>query len=91
MIFRRGISFFPVVLLFAAAAGILVVAALTSWWMLLALIPLAMMVGCMAMMMTTHVRMAGRPSAARFGCCGMSATFPASDGRRAQGSESSAD
>lgn len=90
MIFRRGLPFFPVVLV-AAAVAILVAAALTSWWMLLALIPLAMMVGCMAMMMTTHLRMAGRPSAPRSGCCGMSAITAAPIGPRAQHSESTAD
>jgi hypothetical protein len=91
MIFRRGFPFFPVVLA-AAAVATLVAAALTSSWMLLALIPLAMMVGCMAMMMTAHLRMAGRPSAPRSGCCGMSHISAAPVGPRAQQhSESTAD
>jgi hypothetical protein len=55
MMFRRGNPFIPVVFV-AAAVAILVAAALTSWWVLLALIPLAMMVGCMAMMMSAAQR-----------------------------------
>jgi hypothetical protein len=89
MMFRRRNPFIPVVFV-AAAVAILVAAALTSWWMLLALIPLAMMVGCMAMMMTTHPCMAGRPSAPPSGCCGMSAITAGPIGTRAQHSENTA-
>lgn len=69
--FRRGIPFVSVVLV-AAAVAVMLAAALTSWWVLFALIPLAMMVGCVAMM-ATHRRMPGGPSAARCGCCAVSA------------------
>lgn len=62
---RRGFRVFPVALLVAAVA-MTVVAALTTWWLLLALIPLAMMVGCAAMM--TAGRMPCAPRANR-GCC----------------------
>ena len=64
---RRGFPFFPVVL-FAAAVAIVVAAALTTWWVLLALIPLTMMLGCVAMM-ATHRSMPCAPSARR-SCCG---------------------
>jgi hypothetical protein len=72
---RRGFPFFPVVL-FAAAVAIVVAAALTTWWVLLALIPLTMMLGCVAMM-ATHGRMPCSPSAGR-GCCAVSALSPGS-------------
>jgi hypothetical protein len=45
--FDRG---FPLVGVALVAAAAVVIAALTSWWVLLALVPLVMMVGCMAMM-----------------------------------------
>jgi len=51
------------------AAVIVTVAALTSWWVLLALVPLAMMVGCMAMMAPMARRMAGDPKVERWRCC----------------------
>jgi hypothetical protein len=66
-VFRRGIAFVSVVLV-AAAVAIVLAAALTSWWVLLALIPLTMMVACVAVM-AAHRRM---PSAARCGCCAVS-------------------
>jgi peptidoglycan/LPS O-acetylase OafA/YrhL len=65
--FRRGIPFVSMVLV-AAAVAIVLAAALTSWWVLLALMPLAMMVGCVAMM-AAHRRTPRGPSAARCGCC----------------------
>lgn len=46
--FTRAVSFVAVAAV--AAAVVIAVAALTTWWVLLALIPLVMMVGCMAMM-----------------------------------------
>jgi hypothetical protein len=52
----------------AAAIAVVAAAALTSWWVLLALIPLAMMTVCIAMM-SAHVRTPGDPGVARFGCC----------------------
>lgn len=53
----------------AVAAAVVVVAALTSWWVLVALIPLAMMLGCMAMM-AGMARMRRGPGMARqWGCC----------------------
>ncbi len=67
---RRGFPLFPVALLVAAVA-ITVAAALTTWWLLLALIPLAMMLGCAAMM--TAGRMPCAPRANR-GCCVASST-----------------
>ena len=68
---RRGFPFVPVVLL-AVAVTIVVAAALTTWWVLLALIPLTMVLGCVAMM-ATHGRMPCHPGARR-GCCAASAT-----------------
>ena len=66
MCFRRGIPFVGVMLV---AAVIVTVAALTSWWVLLALVPLAMMVGCMANMAPMARRMAGDPKVERWRCC----------------------
>jgi hypothetical protein len=63
---KRGIPL--VAALVAAAVAIVLVAALTSWWVLLFLFPLAMMVGCAAMM-ATRLRMPGCASAAWGGCC----------------------
>lgn len=62
---RRG----PLFGLVLVAAAVVVVAALTSWWVLLAVIPLAMMVGCMSMM-AGMARMKTRPGASGgLGCC----------------------
>src|SRR5574342_86690 len=72
--FGRGVLLFSLVLV-AAAAAILAVAAVTSWWVLLALIPLAMAVGCMAMM-AARGRTPGAMSEVRCGCWG--AGYPAS-------------
>lgn len=71
--FRRGILIFCAVLV-AAAVAIIAAAASTSWWLVLALIPLAMVVACLAMM-TAPQRTPGGPSAARCGCCVVSC-FP---------------
>ncbi len=62
----------PLVGFVVVAAAVIVVAALTAWWVLLALIPLVMMVGCMAMMVAAMGRLrSGDPSmAGRWGCCG---------------------
>jgi uncharacterized membrane protein len=57
--FRRAIPF--VGLAAVAAAVVIAVAALTTWWVLLALIPLVMMVGCMAMMAAMPSMDAWRP------------------------------
>jgi len=51
------------------AAVIVTVAALTSWWALLALVPLAMMVGCMAIMAPMARRMGGDPKVEQWRCC----------------------
>lgn len=67
---RHGFPFFLVVLL-AAAAAIVVAAALTTWWVLLALIPIAMMLGCVAMV--TAGRVPCGPGAGR-GCCAARST-----------------
>jgi len=48
------------------AAVIVTVATLTSWWVLVALVPLAMMVGCLTPMAR---RMAGDPKVERWRCC----------------------
>jgi hypothetical protein len=72
--FRRGIPFAAVVLV-AAAVAITLAAALTTWWVLLALIPLAMMVGCVAMM-AAHRGMPHGASAERCGCCAVSVRSP---------------
>ncbi len=66
MCLRRGIPFVGVMLV---AAVVVTVAALTSWWVLLALVPLAMMVGCMAIMALMAGRMAGDPKVERWRCC----------------------
>lgn len=66
MCFRRGIPFVAVMLV---AAAIVTGAALTSWWVLLAVVPLAMMVGCMGMMASVGGRMAGDPRPERSRCC----------------------
>jgi hypothetical protein len=68
--FRRGIPFVSVVLV-AAAVAMMLAAALTSWWVLLALIPLTMMVACVAMMAAQR-RMPRGPSSAGCGCCAVS-------------------
>jgi hypothetical protein len=65
MCFRRGIPFVGLMLV----AAIVIVAALTTWWVLLALVPLAMMLGCMAMMAPMARRVAGDPRAERWRCC----------------------
>ncbi len=87
--FRRGILLFSVVLV-AAAVAIIAAAASTSWWVLLALIPLAMVVGCLAMM-TALRRTPGGPSAARWGCCAVSRFPGVSYGSGSQRSERTAD
>ena len=80
MCFRRG--FPPIGLVVAAvAAAVVVVAALTTWWVLFALLPVAMMVGCMAMMAGMARWPAAGSSAARWGCCGPSAPFMPTDRR----------
>jgi hypothetical protein len=68
--FRGGIVFASAVLVDAAIA-IMLAAALSSRWVLLALIPVAMMVACVAMMAAQRRMPRGR-SAARFGCCAVS-------------------
>ncbi len=83
--FRRGVLLFSLVV----AVAIMAVAALTSWWVLLALIPLAMAVGCMAMM-AARWRIPGGPSAARCGCWEAGCPPPSTDPRAPQ-SERTAD
>ena len=67
--FREGVPPLRLVLAIAAVV-IVVIAALTTWGVLLALIPLAMVIGCMTMMATTVRRMDGAPRAVRRACCG---------------------
>ncbi len=61
---RRGVLLFSGALV-AATVAIFAAAALASWWVPVALIPLAMVVGCLAMM--TAVRRTPAPSAGRCG------------------------
>ncbi len=75
MCFRRGIPAIGLLLVVAAAVVIVVTAALTTWWVLLAVIPLVMMVGCMAMMAAMARWMPSGPRAAQWGCCAESAPF----------------
>ena len=68
MCFRRG--FPPLGLVVAAvAAAVVVVAALTTWWVLFALLPVAMMVGCVAMMAGMARMRPGAGVAGQWGCC----------------------
>ena len=62
---RRG----PLFGLVLVAAAVVIVAALTSWWVLLAVIPLAMMVGCMSMMAGMARMRPGAGTAGQWGCC----------------------
>lgn len=86
---RRGILLFSVVLV-AAAVAIIATAAWASWWVLLALIPVAMVVGCMAMVAAGH-RIPCGPGAARCGCGAVSVLPTASCGCRPLGTERTAD
>ena len=87
--FRRGIPLFSVALVVVAVA-IIAAAALTSWWVLLALIPLAMAVGCTAMM-AARGRTPGAQSEVRCGCCAGSGPPVADYGSEARRSERAAD
>ena len=86
---RRGILLFSIMLV-AAVVAIIATAALASWWVLLALIPLAMVAGCVAMVAAGH-RIPGGPGAARCGCAAVSALPTATCGCRPLGSERTAD
>ena len=86
---RRGILLFSVVLV-AAAVAIIAAAASSSWWVLLALIPLAMAVGCVAMVAAGH-RIPCGPGAPRCGRGAGSALPIATCGCRPLGSERTAD
>jgi hypothetical protein len=61
------------------AAVVIAIAALTTWWVLLALIPLAMMVGGMAMMAAMAGWMSRGSGAAGWGCWTVSAPVAAPD------------
>lgn len=87
--FRRGIPLFSVALVVVAVA-IIAAAALTSWWVLLALIPLAMVVGCVTMVVARR-RVPGGPAAARCGCGAASGRPGATYGCRSPRSERTAD
>ncbi len=86
---RRGILLFSVVLA-AAAVAIIAAAASTSWWVLLVLVPLAMVVGCVAMVGAGH-RIPCGSGAARCGWGGGSALPTATCGCRPLRSERTAD
>ena len=79
MCFRRGIPAIGLLLVVAAAVVIVVTAALTTWWVLLALIPLVMMAGCMAMMAAMARWMPSSPEGCAVGMPPGGAPFTTAD------------